>query len=56
MGRTRRLHEAIRNAYKTLVGKPEENRPLGRHKHRWKDNIKSNLKETGYGLGSFGLG
>ena len=32
-------------AYRVLVGKPEERRPLGRPRHRWEDNIKINLKE-----------
>jgi hypothetical protein len=35
------------NAHKVLLGKPEGNEPPGRPKHRWKDNIKINLKETG---------
>ena len=30
-----------------LVGKPEGNRPLGRLRHRWKDNIKMDLQEVG---------
>jgi hypothetical protein len=34
-----------RNAYRILVGKPEENRPLGRARHRWVDNIKMDLRE-----------
>jgi hypothetical protein len=25
----------MKNAYKILVGKPEEERPLGSHRHRW---------------------
>jgi hypothetical protein len=29
-----------RNAYKTLVGKAEEKRPLGRPRRMWEDNIK----------------
>jgi hypothetical protein len=29
-----------RGAYRVLVGKPEERRPLGRPRHRWEDNIK----------------
>jgi hypothetical protein len=29
-----------RNAYRILVGKPEGKRPLGRHRHRWEDNIR----------------
>jgi hypothetical protein len=35
-----------RNAYRILVRKPERQRPLGRPRHRWKDNIKMDLKET----------
>jgi hypothetical protein len=33
-----------RNAYRILVGNPEGNRPLGRHRRRWEDNIKMNLR------------
>jgi hypothetical protein len=29
-----------------LVGRPEVKRPLGRPRHRWKDNIKMDLKEV----------
>jgi hypothetical protein len=29
------------------VGKPEGKRPLGRRRHRWADNIKIDLRETG---------
>jgi len=29
--------------------KPEANKPLGRPRHRWEDNIKMNLQEVGYG-------
>jgi hypothetical protein len=38
-----------RNAYRVLVGKPEGKRPLGRHRHRWDDNIKLDLREIGWG-------
>jgi hypothetical protein len=38
----------MRSAYRILVGKPEGKRPLGRYGHRWKDNIRMNLKETGW--------
>jgi hypothetical protein len=31
-----------------LVGKPEGKRPLGRPRRRWVDNIKMNLRETGW--------
>jgi len=27
----------MRNAYRILVGKPEEKRPLGRPRRRWED-------------------
>jgi hypothetical protein len=33
-----------------LVGKPEGKRPLGRYRHRWKDNIKMELPEVGCGV------
>ena len=31
------------------MGKPEGKRPLGRTRHRWKDNIKLDLQEVGCG-------
>jgi hypothetical protein len=34
-----------RNAHRLLVGKPKGKRPLGRHRHRWEDHIKMDLKE-----------
>jgi hypothetical protein len=34
-----------RNAYRTLVGKPEGKRPLGRPRRRWVDNVKIDLRE-----------
>jgi hypothetical protein len=33
------------NAYRILVGNPEEKRPLGRPRRRWVDNIKMDLIE-----------
>jgi hypothetical protein len=36
-----------RGVYRVLVGKPEGKRPLGRPRHRWKDNIKMDLQEVG---------
>jgi hypothetical protein len=39
---------AKRNAYRILVGKPEEKRPLGRSRRRWVDNIKMDLRERGW--------
>ena len=35
-----------RGVYRVLVGKPEGQRPLGRPRHRWEDNIKINLQEV----------
>ena len=35
------------NAFKILVGKPAEKRPLGRPRHRWENNIRMDLKEIG---------
>jgi hypothetical protein len=31
--------------HRILVGKPGGMRPLGRHRSRWEDNIKMNLRE-----------
>ena len=39
--------EQSRNAYRVLVGKPEGNRPLGRPRRRWEDNIRMDLREVG---------
>jgi hypothetical protein len=32
--------------YKNLVGKLEKKRPLGRPGHRWKDNIKADIRQV----------
>jgi hypothetical protein len=37
--------------YRVLVGKPEGKRPLGRTWRKWKDNIKIDLQEVGWGYG-----
>jgi hypothetical protein len=34
-----------RNAYRTLVGKPEGKRPLGRPRCRWVGNINMDLRD-----------
>jgi hypothetical protein len=39
-----------RDVYRVLVGKPEGNRPLGRHRHRWEDNIKRIFRKRGVGV------
>ena len=36
-----------------LVGKPEGERPLGRPRRRWEDNIKMDLREVGRGCGDW---
>jgi hypothetical protein len=46
-GHIARLGE-MRNVYKILVGKPEEKRPLGRHRRRWENNIRMDLREMGW--------
>jgi hypothetical protein len=38
----------MRNDYKILVGKWEGNRPFGRPRRRWEDNIKVYYQELGY--------
>jgi hypothetical protein len=49
MGRECSTHGAKRNAYRISVGKPQGKRPLQRPRHRWGDNIKMNLRKTGWG-------
>jgi len=39
-----------REAHRVLVEKPEENRPLGRPRRKWKDNIKIDLQEVGWDI------
>jgi hypothetical protein len=38
-----------RNVYSVLVGKVEEKRPPERSRRRWKDGIKMDLREIGWG-------
>jgi len=47
-GHVARMREG-RGVYRVLVGKPEGKRPLGRPRHRWRDNIKMDLQEVGCG-------
>jgi hypothetical protein len=35
----------VRGVYRVLVGRPEGERPLGRPRRRWDDNIKLDLRE-----------
>jgi hypothetical protein len=36
-----------RGVYRTLVGRPEGKRPLGRPRRRWEDEIKMDFREIG---------
>ena len=38
--------EERRGVYRVLVGKPEGERPFGRTRRRWEDNIKLDLQEV----------
>jgi hypothetical protein len=40
--------EDVRNAYKFLVGKPQEKRPLERPKSRWEGIIRMDVREIGW--------
>jgi len=46
VGHVARMGER-RGVYRVLVRKPKGKRPLGRHRHRWEDNIKMDLQEVG---------
>jgi hypothetical protein len=39
----------MRNACRILVGKPEGKRPLGRPRRKWVCNIKTDLRDIGWG-------
>jgi hypothetical protein len=47
-GGNRKRKEEMRHAVRILLGKPKGNRPLGRPRCRWEDDIKMNVKEIGY--------
>jgi hypothetical protein len=47
-GHVERMGEG-RGVRRVLVGKPEGERPLGRPRHSWEDNIKMDLQEVGGG-------
>jgi hypothetical protein len=49
MGRACSTNGEKRNAYRILVGKPEGKRLLGRPRRRWKDNIRMDFREIGWG-------
>jgi hypothetical protein len=39
-----------RGTFKVMVWKTDGNRPLGRARHRWEDNIKMDLQEIGWAM------
>jgi hypothetical protein len=41
--------ENRKGAYWVFVGRPEGKRPLGRHRHRWEDNIEMVLQDMKLG-------
>jgi hypothetical protein len=41
--------EEERKAYEVLMGKPEGKRPLGKPRRRWKDGIRMDHREIGWG-------
>jgi hypothetical protein len=49
MGRACSTNGEKRNAYRILVGKPERNRPPGRPRRIWVNNIKRDLRKTEWG-------
>ena len=46
--------EEGRSAFKILTGKPTGNRPLGRPRRRWEDNIRMDLEEIDINEGNWG--
>jgi hypothetical protein len=48
MGRACSTNGAKRTVYRILVGKPEGERPLGKPRRRWVDDIKMDLREIGW--------
>ena len=45
--------EEGRSAFKILTGKPTGNRPLGRPRRRWEDNIRMDGKEMVINKGNY---
>ena len=45
--------EEERSAFKILIGKPTGNRPLGRARRRWEDDIRMDLEEMGINAGNW---
>ena len=51
-GHVARIMEC-RSALKFLTGKPTGNRPLGRPRRRWEDNIRMDLEDIGINAGNW---
>jgi hypothetical protein len=49
-GHVARMGEG-RRVFRVLVGKPEGKRPLERLRHKWKNGIRMNIRDTGWGVG-----
>ena len=49
MGGVRSAYGEKRGVYRFLVGKPEGNRPFGKPRRRWEDDINMDLQEVGRG-------
>jgi hypothetical protein len=45
VGHVAQIGEGI-DMYRVLVGKTEGKTPLGRHRHRWEDNIRMDFREV----------
>ena len=45
--------EEGRSAFKILTGKSRGERPLGRPRRRWEDNIRMDLEEIGINAGNW---
>jgi hypothetical protein len=43
-------HLGRRGMNMLLVGKPERERPRGRHEHGWEDNIRMDVRVIGWGM------
>jgi hypothetical protein len=50
IGRACSMMVEKRNAYRTLMGKPEGKRLVGSPRHRWVDSVKVDLRMGCYGL------
>ena len=50
-GHIARMEEG-RSAFKILTGKPTGNRPSGRPRRRWEDDIRIDLEEIGINVGN----